>query len=319
MLHINGSVRLLELRGVDGLMNTPSLTTFRSWRDQIVRELCEFGLNHTLNIAFTQILGCIYRRVPVPLTILRLSERLAATSGSSIETFSNHLTRLMAKLANIRCQTPDGPSHYSNSTILNELFSIRTRLSIWLSQASLSCTYKSFAMFDEITVGQDSKLRPYRSLCHRYPDLSSALMWNNYRVTRILVCDMILSQLHPLATMNGDSSEIKEVQTKCSEMRKEMRNLAYEICDSVPYILGVLDPHTSSSKKPSDVKSSAGGFVLLFPLSFAVVVDDHPSPLSEWILECLRIIAGVMGIHQAIVLQQYLPNLCGQYSWADKF
>lgn len=225
----------------------------------------------------------------------------------------------MAKLAKVRCQTPDGLIHNSNSTILNELLSIKTRLSIWLNQASLSCAYKSFDMLDEYTVGQDFKLRPYRSLCHRYPDLPSALMWNNYRITRILVCDMILSQLHPLATMNGDSSEIKEAQTKCSEMRKEMRDLADEICDSVPYILGVLDPHTPRSKKPSDVKSSAGGFVLLFPLSFAVVVDDHPSPLSEWVFECLRIIAGVMGIHQAIVLQQYLPTLCGQHSWADKF
>lgn len=223
----------------------------------------------------------------------------------------------MAKLAEIRYQTENGLLN-NDQAIMKELLDIEMRLSIWLSRASVSCVYKSFATFDEYNVGQDSKLWPYRHLCHRYGDLPSALMWNNYRITRILVCDMILSQLRSLATMNVDSNEIKRARTKCSELRIEMRKLADEICYSVPYILGVLGPHTSMPKSPSSVKSSAGGFVLLFPLSFAVVADDHPSPLTEWIFECLRIIARTMGIHQALVLQNFLPTLCGEHSWADK-
>ncbi|KAH8703686.1 hypothetical protein BGW36DRAFT_90199 [Talaromyces proteolyticus] len=296
--HINGSVKLLEMRGVDGLMNTPSLTTFRAWRDQII-------------------LGCIYRRVPVPPTIIRLSARLATASCSSIETSSNQLTLLMARLSELRYHVASGLFD-NDGIILKELSSIESGLSIWLKQVSPSCAYKSFAISDIIDMGQGSSLHPYRGLCHRYPDLSSALMWNNYRITRILVYDMILSQLRPLATMRGYAIQNKEAQTKCSEMRKEMRKLADEICYSAPDILGVLDLHASNSE-PSQLKSSAGGFVLLFPLSFAVVVDDHPSSLSEWVFECFRVIAGVMGIHQALVLRKFLPTLCGQHSWADTF
>jgi len=270
------------------------------------------------DLTLMQILGCIYRHVPVPPTIVRLSGRLAATLCSSIETSSNQLTILMARLAEFRYQRANDFLDNDRIIILKELLSIETELSIWLKQVSLSCAYESFARSDTFDMGHDSKLRPYRGLCHRYPGLPSALMWNNYRITRILVYDMILSQLRPLATMKGNSSQIKEAQANCSEMRKEMRKLADEICYSAPDILGVLDPHTSKAE-PSNVKSSAGGFVLLFPLSFAVVVDDHPSSLSEWVFECFYIIARVMGIHQALVLRQFLPPLCGQYSWADKF
>ncbi|KAJ5602112.1 hypothetical protein N7510_011646 [Penicillium lagena] len=296
--HINGCVRLLEMRGIDGLINTPCLTTFRAWRDQIT-------------------LGCIYRQVPVPPTIVGLSGRLAATLCTPVETSSNQLTILMARLAELRYQIASGLVG-NDKSILMELSFIQTELLSWLKYVSPSCAYESFVRSDAFDMGPDSKLRPHRGVCHKYPDLPSALMWNNYRVTQILVYDMIISQLRPLATMEGNSSPIKEAQMKCSGTRKQMRQLADEICYSAPHILGVLDQCVSKPES-STVKSSAGGFVLLFPLSFAVVVEDHPSSLSEWVFECFHIIARVMGIHQALVLQRFLPVLCGQYSWADRF
>jgi hypothetical protein len=304
------------MRGVDGLINTPCLTTFRAWRGQIV--FAHVILVWTMSdFTFLQILGCIYRQVPLPPTIVSLSGRLAATLCTPIETSSNQLTILMARLAELRYQIATGFLG-NDKLILRELSCIQTELLIWLKYVSPTCAYETFVRSDTFDLGLDSKLRPHRGFCHRYPDLPSALMWNNYRITQILVCDMIISQLRPLATMEGNSSHIKAAQIKCSGMRLQMRKLADEICYSAPDILGVLDQFASKPES-STVKSSAGGFVLLFPLSFAVVVDDYPSSLSEWVFECLHIIGRVMGIHQALVLQRFLPTLCGQYSWADRF
>lgn len=269
------------------------------------------------DFTFLQILGCIYRQVPVPPTIVGLSGRLATTLCTPIETSSSQLTILMARLAELRYQIASG--FLSDvKLILRELSFIQKELLIWLKNVSPSCAYQSFVRSDAFDMGPDTKLRPHRGFYHRYPDLQSALVWNNYRITQILVYDMIISHLRPLAMMEGNSSHIKDAQIKCSGMRNQMRKLADEICYSAPDILGVLD-QVASESEPSTVKSSAGGFILLFPLSFAVVVDDHPSPLSEWVFECFHIIARVMGIHQALVLQRFLPTLCGQYSWADKF
>ena len=266
-----------------------------------------------------QILSCLYRHVPVPPTVVALSARLAATACTPIEMSSNRLTALMARLAEVRRQIARGD--LSDSRIITqELTLIRTELSAWLKSVSPSCACESFVQSEAFELGLGSRLGPYGGVCHRYPDVSSAFMWNNYRVTQILVCDMILSQLRPVATKAEDSSETREAQMKCSRIRPQMRQFAEEICYSVPDVLGLLHPHASGAEPgPSLVRSSVGGFVLLFPLSFAVVVVDHPSSLSHWVFECFEVLARVMGIQRALVLRQFLPGLCGQYSWADKF
>ena len=122
----------------------------------------------------------------------------------------------------------------------------------------------------------------------------------------------MLAHLHLEANMPGPN--ISAAQSRCAEIRREMRVLADDICSSAPYIFGFLQERSNAP-----VRSAMGALMLLWPLTAAALADQHPSPVTGFCFQCFDVISEVMGIRQATVLRQWALSSSDKYMWADSF
>jgi hypothetical protein len=262
-------------------------------------------------------IGCIYRRTCIPATLLELSSQVATRYCSPIAAAADRLTTIMARLAKLRHDIARAIIA-SHTQILAVADAIDLELSEWVKTLSPTCFFDVLVNPGTFDVNREYKLRPYKRRCYVYSGISLANVWNNYRFMHIMVSDIILTHLRPLATSEDtEPSKRERIRSQCSDIRDRMRQLADDICHSAPDILGLIRKDGTHSQVPL-VRSSVGGFLLLWPLSISATVDSHPTPLSDWVSECLHIIAHAMGIHQAIALRKVLPSIPDSVSWVDK-
>ena len=88
--------------------------------------------------------------------------------------------------------------------------------------------------------------------------------------------------------------------------RRRSRNLildlAYDICASVPFILGATPSYLYSSRAPK----AAAGMSLLWPLYVAAVIEFPAPGMRAWIITRFEWIGQTMGIKQAECVAQVL-------------
>ena len=142
-------------------------------------------------------------------------------------------------------------------------------------------------------------------------------MWNGYRTTKLRIYDMILIHLRPQATRADDSAESAAARINCLRVlhaRKKIAKISEEICCSAAYILGLL----SFDGSQSTVKSSFGGFGLLWPLTVTALGYQYPFPVPEFVFSCFDLISSCMGIRQGIALRQHILSASAKYDWVDR-
>ena len=132
---------------------------------------------------------------------------------------------------------------------------------------------------------------------------------NLYRCARILTQQVITGWLIRNTTQ---TAALKESQRRQSQDLSA--KLAYEICASVPFIVGA----SESSIYPLRRQSAATATGLLWPLYLAATMDLKNTGMRAWIITRLEIIGLNMGVKQAESLAHVLRTKREITAW-DKF
>jgi hypothetical protein len=172
--HVRGAMTLLELRGKDQFAQKLGGLLFVLIRSQILT-------------------ACMYQNLPVPQAFYETSQNFQSSSirrewqirkvasPGSVSEISFRIVNLSAAIQN---------GHVTDSeTILTQASQIDRELLAWKATVSHSWTY-----------GTVDPARPpgdayFDGKCHVYPKLWVAEIWNNWRALRILVNQIILSQI----------------------------------------------------------------------------------------------------------------------------
>lgn len=247
--------------------------------------------------------------------ILKFSNQIASTTRDPHSAALRDLTAISANLASVRQKIDIGEMADLQST-LRDLNSIESELEEWISNISPSCHYDSVSTPTSFQISPRHTLRPYRSYSYKYSKFWVANMWNEYRITKFQISDMILTHLRPQATLTDDSPGYKDARAQCLRARSQMAQISEDICCSVPYILGLLNQeHRDSPHLEPAVRDSHGAFVLLWPLTVAALAQLYPSPTSDFVFDCLDLISNVMGIQQATAFRNLVISSSAQYTW----
>jgi hypothetical protein len=218
------------------------------------------------------------------------------------------------KFATLRHKLDSGGFKDTQRT-LHDLRVVETDLENWAGTISPSCYYEAVSTPQPFQITSNYTLSPYAKYAHKYGKFWVANMWNEFRTIKFQVYDMMLTQLQPYVTgLEGEAENIENSKTQYCYIRRQMCQISEEICCSVPYILGLLGNERRDTSL--SVKSSAGGFVLLWPLTVAGVAN---STVVEFVSRCFETISHVMGLQQAMVFRDWVlsSSTTTQYTWAD--
>lgn len=142
--------------------------------------------------------------------------------------------------------------------------------------------------------------RIFDGTVHIYPSMGHAGMWNRYRALRLAVNDIILKTLSVLAeSLHSDTESLEEA------VRLRILRLADDLCASLPYTLGLIEPyhvagHSSAVviKVPTslkvDVKATTASF-LCWPLTMASMVSEIPERHHRYLRNRLLDVSEIVG------------------------
>ncbi|GFF46730.1 uncharacterized transcriptional regulatory protein YKL222C [Aspergillus udagawae] len=291
--HLRGAAAILELRGPEQVQNEEGLKLFVQLRFQIIT-------------------SCLQLSVHVPPSVLECAP-LGMFLRPQTDAYGDRLIYIIGQLANLRA---DVRQKYmtDNQEILAAAYDIEAELLAWLaslppdfSYTTVENTY-SDAAFKRLCRG----ILPYNNQYHIYSDLWICHTWNQYRCARIIVSEIILSCLRRLFVKSAGASP-SELQSHCFKIRSTTRQLATDICASVPYHFGVGSTGESQTGSVHINESHTAGLVLLWPLVMAGASEGKNHPLRKWGIDCLRLIGHGMGIDQALALIDVLESEAGVF------
>ncbi|PWY85982.1 hypothetical protein BO70DRAFT_312204 [Aspergillus heteromorphus CBS 117.55] len=299
--HSKGIAALLELRGGEQLQRESG-----AWMFQVLR-------NEVLT-------GCLQKGLRFPPALLDIPDRMASKSQTyPFSTDGNRLMKIVAKFCDLQADIRTGIISDSS-----EILSIARAIDSELED--LTGTFSSEFVYALCTRPPSHPPPPatngynfayYHGTYHMYQTLWACNVWNNYRYVRILVNTVILSHLPPVAPAAQSGPEYESFRAQCVRPRDRMRQLATDICCSVPFKFGVAGHEEMDGVDP--VMTRAGtGFTLLLPLYVAVLVDGVSSPIYTWVMNCFHVIGRVMGIHTAVALMEMLKDHPGVVGWIDR-
>ncbi|KAJ9613561.1 hypothetical protein H2200_003503 [Cladophialophora chaetospira] len=172
--------------------------------------------------------------------------------------------------------------------------------------ADVALTARSFPpswSYDVITTSRDTNPGIYKCKYHLYPNHRAAQLWNEVRMTRLAIQEMLLiysEQARQLNDTEGDEI-LLSLRARCVRVVNQM---ATEICQSTTQFLCLLSRSSPSqsddSTSPSSLKSAASAYVLIWPLFMAAAASRvGPKSLLEFAVDRLRFIECEMKIPQA--------------------
>lgn len=272
----------------------------------------------SLQLMFLQLISCLQTKRHVPTFVLELSKKAASLKAPGAA-YIDQLTETVAKLCNLRADIAS-KSISENSEIFSAACSIECELSAWVNSLPSTWAYTT----NHVSQGNHkvkadwNGLYPYNGRYHVYGDLWMCNAWNNYRAARILVNEIILTRLRLMHSKSTAVSLSSEFEVQCTNIRSTLRQLAADVCYSVPYACGNvsgadhIDVDDISIPKPS-----IGGFIILWPLFLAASVDGWDRMVGEWCLECFRWIGRTLGIGLALAMIEIIRMNTAIVRWMD--
>ncbi|PWY90053.1 C6 finger domain protein [Aspergillus heteromorphus CBS 117.55] len=292
--HITGAVALLELRGVEQLQNDHGLRLFLQLRYQII-------------------ISCLQKDRRVPPSVLQCA-KVAMFLRPQSEAYGDCLITIMGRLSNIRADIKEKVLT-DKKEILSAAYGIESELIAWLAALPQSFLYTTVE--DTSSKPPSWGIQPYNNRYHIYEDLWICHTWNQYRVARIMVSDMILTYIRQL---NVGMAISPELAAHRAQIRSSARQLAADICASVPYHFtddAIRQATGQSGSLSLQMIPFEHGFVrgmiLIWPLAIAGAVRHQSHSLHKWVLHCLQMIGSRMGIDQALAVMDILINGNGFY------
>lgn len=227
---------------------------------------------------------------------------------------ASKLALLIIEFCNLRSHMTSIHDFTNSTAIISAALIIESSLVGWAMENPYSYnTVPLMARYDAV----------FADYYHVYSSILTATSWNSYRSVRILLSELIITQLSHLSQsqsqfdyegedgdfLNLDKSSHallqQEYTSQIFRSRAVIVQLTQDICASVPYYLcdapspGIL---LVEHQDTTHVPRTACGNLLLWPLFTAVCTNMVSNVMRTWVVQRLGWIADVMGIQQARAL-----------------
>ena len=295
--HINGAMALISLRGEDQLKSDIGLRLFYQLRSQIL-------------------IGCLHRRVPVPEEVMEWSKLAGSYHGEPI--FENQLAEILFRFNNWRALNLESFTDYRDPlTNVEAALGFDNELMEWLISFQL---HYAFTTMPVETRTEDV----FADYYHIYPDIFTAILWQHYRCTRILINEIIVTQIAALYfQISSPSISRPEVNTgSCKDMALPpdfpfanhfytahalLTSLTHDICASVPYYLNY---HTHGPQWSDREHVPPAGFanLLLWPLFMVGQLQAVSPIMRRWTTQRMMKISEVLGVKQIGMIGKLLAE-----------
>ncbi|KAF9887045.1 hypothetical protein FE257_010539 [Aspergillus nanangensis] len=290
--HIYGAAALLELRGAEQLQD-------------------EDGLKLFVQLRFQLITTCLQRAAHVPPSVLECA-KIAMYLRPQTEAYGDRLISIAGRLSNLRADI-HRRLLTDQKEILSAAYAIEAELMGWVAALPQDFLYTTIQhpSPDPFASMLGRGQSPCNHRYHIYHDLWLGHSWNQYRCARIIVSEIILGCLRRLSFRSTTMAISGELQSHCTRLRSTTRQLAQDICASVPFHFGIGNVSTKPSYYLPMHQSYLGGLLCLWPLVMAGATEGKNHPLRLWVMDCLRLIGHTMGIDQALALIEVLETEAG--------
>lgn len=227
---------------------------------------------------------------------------------------ASKLALLVIEFCNLRSLMTSMHDYTNSAAIVSAALMIESSLAGWAAENPYSYNIVP------LMARSDAVFADYS---HIYPSILTATSWNSYRSVRILLNELLITQLSHLSQPqsqfdyendDGDFPNLakgshallqQEYISQIFRSRAVIVQLAQDICASVPYYLRdapspglLLTEHQDSTQAPR----TASGNLLLWPLFTAICTNMVSNVMRTWVVQRLEWIADVMGIQQARAL-----------------
>ncbi|OOF96468.1 hypothetical protein ASPCADRAFT_144923 [Aspergillus carbonarius ITEM 5010] len=273
--HVQGAIKLLELRGVEQLNSRAGLELFTTVR-------------------FQSAISSIFYKIPNNNTARMAELSHAARSMRHqhflpIEDFYNILLRVGDLAMRVENAHLGVTFIWNLQQLIDEAIFLDADLELW--RASLSPVWYYTTIDISHTPSKDlPHFPPRRDKYHVYHNIGLASMWNNYRQIRLVLNEMIRFMCLRLWRLQR-APEYQQTIGQCMAIMKQMVD---DICATIPY-------HFLSGEA-----GSGAAVRLLWPLYFAGSSTATDPSTREWIAQNLDVIGNSAALQQAESMAQIL-------------
>lgn len=318
--HMRGAIELAKLRGT---------IQFQS----------ALGIRLFLQLNSTILIGCMQHNVQVPIDLVAL--RLEASNYIDTLDPKRQFSEIVVQYGDFRAAIRE--SRLSSKELVDNARSLDSELKTISENVPREWT------FDTIPFGIPCK-EVYEDYFHVYANHHKTHTWNNIRIIRILLNELICENF----LLRKDSEVGREFKDHVPQISEVIRSLSNDILASVPQYTqllrhasqsslrgrskGVVCPESSklsrSNQQLVDVRprdytpfEKSRCYSLIFPLYVAGSSEACLDSVRKWILTTLEFIETVVGIKEATLVAGYLKRgekinpwslyaMIGSYSFA---
>ncbi|KKK22788.1 hypothetical protein P175DRAFT_0483194 [Aspergillus ochraceoroseus IBT 24754] len=277
--HVEGFARLVELRGLEQLEDAVGMELFSQFRMNIV-------------------LGNIWLKAPTPAWLITYSNDAFARRDPK-ERPSDELFFLLAQVCDLCATMRDG--------LLQEPVTvIRTALQLDAELVSRAMSVDSTWHYTVIEMPPTATPQPahiYGDQYHLYPNIDVISWWNYYRVARLILHQLVASFSDLLGRRHAATS--REYRQSLAQSVTLSRQLAEDICASVPYFFGATETFPG---KGLGGGRTVGVIRTIWPLFIAADCIGTTPSMMVWISQCLMKIGRSLGIQQAVAMAELLSG-----------
>ncbi|PYI05206.1 hypothetical protein BO78DRAFT_387889 [Aspergillus sclerotiicarbonarius CBS 121057] len=293
--HVNGATKLLELRGMEQLNSRPGLELFTLVRMQNVGHPAPDGWILGLMDSWQAISNIFYRSVSHNTPWMAALSKAARSKRSEHFQAIEDLYDLLIRLSDLSLRVHLARAHHNPVRDLQQLIPeallLDADVESW--RTSLSPFWRYFIVDDSQPGFKNCPHFPkHCRRYHVYYNGNLASLWNNYRLMRIVVNEMI----RKMSLSLWEQQKAPECQQMVYRSVAIMKELVDDICASVPY-------HFTSGE-------TAFGAVIrtLWPLFIAGNSSGANSATREHIAQMLEVIGDTAGLQQALSMARLLRN-----------
>lgn len=250
---------------------------------------------------------------PSLVALFEKARNLEEPSFGYADEFSTLIIQLSSLCANIK----KGIIRDADAT-LGLALALDTEMEAWASRVPSDCRYETFNLPAEGYKQMGSVFGTYGNKYHTYNNLISCALWNNWRIARIVLHEIILDNCELQIEEDDDARPSKKPignSTMATKSRELVTSMIEDVCASVPYHFGI-------SQKPSRIDSFnmsgigiAAGHILLWPLFEAADCRVTSPHLRSWAAMCLEKVGHGMGMSQALAMAELLRVGTGARTW----
>lgn len=290
--HVQGSMKLLELRGTGQLESRRGLELFTLIRMQIVSQGPRKVPTTLTDINYKVISNIFYKRRISP-EVAALSEIAWSRRNNQTQALEEFLRiliqlgELSADIHGIFKDEKDRAAEDPEPFIKRALY-LDADLVSWSMSLSPPWRYNVIATPAHLRSKSDAYSYYYGDTYNTFNSVGFASGWNNYCQTRIVIQEIVRSLcMRSMGSVTADISQ--KTMILANTISRQMIN---SICASVPY-------HFNSGEVGVGL-----AFRLLWPIFITANCGATTPEIKDWAMKTLDLIGNTTGIQQALMMSQ---------------